>query len=163
MIQLILGISTPTVVMGQSGVSSIPLKWVASAAAIGGTIAAISQGVGSYLSAIGSTYGSFVESTRPRQELGGLSYNQYSAQQYGYGYSGGAGQAISENSAAVAEAQRMAYQEQSPYYIQAAIEKEWATRQAEYYASQAYPMEYGQAQIATPQETLMPYKVRVRN
>lgn len=124
----------------------------------------------SYFSGSASTVGSYSTSLVPREEYGGMSYQQYSSYLMGAGYLQGTGEQyavqIQSNAMANAQAEREAYMAQSPYYTQAAIEKAWqlefAERQAQYYASQAYPMEYGQAVVETPQRQLMPYKIRIK-
>lgn len=139
---------------------------VAGLIGLAGGVSVVGGLVTSYYGSVASTTGGYQTSLQPRPEYSGRSYTQEASMQYGMGYTSGAGAGMVQNAYDVAQAQRMAYTEQQPYYIDTAIQKavavEYAQRQAEYYASIQYPMEYGQAVMSRPQYSIMPYKIRIK-
>lgn len=83
---------------------------------------------------------------------------------YGYGLLKGESDAYQEaylrDAPIRSQADAQLYTQNSPTYIAATVNRTWAERKAQYDASIAYPMEYGQATTKTNTQK-MPYTPRI--
>lgn len=110
--------------------------------AVGAVMGGIATGfyaLSSYLGGAASTLGSYTEQLKPRPEFQGRSFQQESSLQMGSGLMAGYGQQFIPNIQASAAEQARLYQEYSPQYIEAAVNKIWAEQQARYESNLAYP------------------------